>query len=160
MTPIWRFATAGGLVRILLEVDRASAEDLYLELAGCAIVAEDLTEFMSLAHHAADRSGAIIGELLKQPWPDRSFREGMSAAFKHPKTLGAAEAVLAAAGSATIQDVNDLMTSPGWEVERSFLLGVFYGLDDIAQPFLLRLASTLSVDPAALARAVGVIVDD
>lgn len=160
VTPIWSFATASGMVRVLLEVNRDTAEDLHVQLAACAVIAEDLTEFMRLAHRAADEAGAMIGELMKQPWPDTPFRDALRAAFDRPHVFGAADAVLRAAGSARPEDTEKLLEDPDWQVERDFVYGVLHSLDEMAARFLIRLAGALAVAPARLALALGVRLDE
>lgn len=155
-TVIWRFATAGGSVRLLLEVDEDKAGDLHGELAGCAIVADDLSEFMALASRAIDRAGGILGELMKAPWPSAPLKATLRAAMARPTTVEAAEAVIAAGTASTPSEAELLLSSADWQVERDFIYGVLYGLDELAEQALARIAFAFGVTAERLAAVLGI----
>jgi hypothetical protein len=142
VTPVWAFATAGGVVRLLIDVDRVIAPSLHAELAGCAIVADSLDEFMQMAHRAAAHVHAIIGELMKGPFPVRSVRESLLVAMRMPTTMEAAEATLRAMKAANPEEAKSPFEEPGWATELAFIRDLVRSLDEYSDEFLRRLSES------------------
>lgn len=157
---IWKFTTVTGSVRLLVEVEQENAQELHLQLSSCAVVAEDLDEFLVLAYRVTRDFNAMIGEVLRQPWSIRSFREQIRLAMNIADVIRASEVMVELSKSATQDDVRALVVDPSWGVERDYVLSLLYGLDEFAGGFLQRLSIALSVDAMELAKALGFQIED
>lgn len=155
-TSIWRFDLSTGSVRLLIQVEPHRVADLRGELDANALVAESLDEFVATAHVAADRAGAMIGEVMKSPWSLRPLRQDLRAAIELVDVIAAGEAMVAAVTAAPRDQAHALLNDPEWALEREFVASVLHGLDDLAEPTARRLAIGLGVGPLTLLDALGI----
>jgi hypothetical protein len=148
------YATTQGLLRILVEVEGSVLDDLQANLSACALLADDLLEFKSLALRAIADVGGVFGEFMSGMTSNDSLRLGIRQAAEQSDPLAASRAFLAAVREATPAARAALLVEGSYQAERMYLSDLLTALDEFSVDFATSLCGLLKVSVARLQRAL------
>ncbi|MFV1991508.1 MAG: hypothetical protein ACC652_12295 [Acidimicrobiales bacterium] len=141
------YHTTTGDIRVPVEIADEKLSDLRGELRANALVAEDLTEFKSLAMRSIRSHGGMFGEFRSTRVPQRPLKSWIKLAAEQSDVLIATQILLDGIGFASDQERHDFVSADDFSNERAYVASLLHDLDELGAELTAGLCTLLNMSP-------------
>lgn len=143
---IWTFSTRGGQLRLhVANAERTTLPELHANLRGCALVADDVTEFLELSVRAVTDAGAVLADVLPAPATHKPLKDAIRSTAQISDPLKAAHILVNLLVLATDQEREEFSTDSSFEHERRYVFSLLHALDEHREAVLEDLGRALRI---------------